>query len=158
EGMIRAIEEVRRQADPLGRRRPLGKGPSGIEVSRQRVPIGVVAIVYEARPNVTAECAALALKSGNAVVLRGGKEAIESNRAIAHAIQKGLSTGRLPMDAVILIEDLSHDSVVELLGAFGRVDLVIPRGGAKLMALVDAHARVPVIRHGQGICHVYVDQ
>lgn len=156
-GMIRALEEVRAQHDPLGQRRAIGRGRTGIEVGRQRVPLGVVAIVYEARPNVTAECAALTIKSGNVVVLRGGKEAIESNKAIARAVASGLEAAGLPVDAAILIEDTSREAVSELLGATGFVDLVIPRGGAGLMAMVDEHARVPVIRHGQGICHVYVD-
>jgi glutamate-5-semialdehyde dehydrogenase len=156
-GMIRALEEVRAQEDPLGSRRSIGRGRTGIEVSRQRVPLGVVAIVYEARPNVTAECAALTIKSGNVVILRGGKEAIESNKAIARAVSSGLESAGLTTDAAILIEDTSREAVFELLGATGFVDLVIPRGGAGLMAMVDEHARVPVIRHGQGICHVYVD-
>jgi glutamate-5-semialdehyde dehydrogenase len=156
--MVRAIEEVRAQPDPLGGRRAIGVGRSGVRVERKRVPLGVVAIVYEARPNVTAECAALTLKSGNAVVLRGGSEAAESNRAIAEAIHRALSASRVPPQAVQLVLDPSRDAVVELLGATGLVDLVIPRGGAGLMAMVDAHAKVPVIRHGQGICHVYVDE
>lgn len=156
-GMVRALEEVRAQPDPLGTRRPLGRGRAGFEVAKQRVPLGVVAIVYEARPNVTAECAALTVRSGNVVVLRGGKEAVESNRAIARALCRGLEQSELPADAVLLVMDQGREAVVELLGATGAVDLVIPRGGAGLMALVDAHAKVPVIRHGQGICHVYVD-
>jgi glutamate-5-semialdehyde dehydrogenase len=155
--MVRAVTEVAAQSDPLSERRSIGTGPSGIEVYRQRIPLGVIAIVYEARPNVTAECAALALKSGNAVVLRGGKEAFASNQAIWQAIRRGLEAAQLPLDSVVLIEDPSRSAVVELLGATGLVDLVIPRGGAGLMALVDEHARVPVIRHGQGICHVYID-
>jgi glutamate-5-semialdehyde dehydrogenase len=157
-GMMRALEEVRKQADPLGSRRSLGQGPSGIEVYRQRVPLGVVAIVYEARPNVTAECAALTIKSGNVVILRGGKEAFESNKAIAQSIASGLEKAGLTKDAVLFVEDTSREAVSELLGAAGEVDLVIPRGGAGLMAMVDEHARVPVIRHGEGICHVYVDE
>lgn len=157
EQVAAAIEAVRAQPDPLGARRAVGAGPSGIRVLRQRIPLGVIAIVYEARPNVTAECAALAVKSGNAVVLRGGKEAFESNRAIAAAVRRGLVEAGLPADAVAFVEDLAHEAVVELLGAAGLVDLVIPRGGDRLMALVDQHARVPVIRHGAGICHVYVD-
>jgi glutamate-5-semialdehyde dehydrogenase len=155
--MVRAIDEIRALPDPIGGRRSIGTGRSGIRVLRQRVPLGVVAIVYEARPNVTAECAALTLKSGNAVVLRGGKEAFESNRAIVRSIRSALERSRIPADAVGFVEDLAHEAVVELLGASGAIDLVIPRGGDKLMALVDAHARVPVIRHGQGICHVYID-
>lgn len=157
DGVVRALREVAAQPDPLAARRPIGTGRSGIEVFRQRVPLGVIAIVYEARPNVTAECAALTLKSGNAVVLRGGKEARRSNQALAAAVRAGVEAAGLPPDAVILVEDPDRAAVIELLGATGLVDLVIPRGGAGLMQLVDAHARVPVIRHGQGICQVYVD-
>jgi glutamate-5-semialdehyde dehydrogenase len=156
--LAKSVLEVKKQPDPLGSRRSIGRGPSGIEVSRQRVPLGVVAIVYEARPNVTAECAALTIKSGNVVILRGGKEALESNKAIARAVAAGLERAGLPPDAAILIEDTGREAVKELLGAVGFVDLVIPRGGAGLMAMVDENARVPVIRHGQGICHVYVDE
>lgn len=155
--MVRSVDEVRAQPDPLGSRRPLSRGRSGIEVMKARIPLGVVAIVYEARPNVTAECAALTLKSGNVVVLRGGKEAARSNRAIHAAIVRGLASTKVSPDAVLLVTDPSREAVAELLGATGMVDLVIPRGGAGLMSMVDEHARVPVIRHGQGICHVYVD-
>ena len=157
DSMIRAVRDVAEQPDPLGARRAIGTGPSGIEVTRRRVPLGVIAIVYEARPNVTAECAALTIKSGNGVVLRGGKEALRSNRAIASAVTDGLAQVDLPPAAVTLVTAPERSAVVELLGAVGLVDLVIPRGGAGLMALVDEHAKVPVIRHGQGICHVYVD-
>lgn len=155
--MVRAVREVRGQADPLGAHRSLGAGRSGLRVTRRRVPLGVVAIVYEARPNVTAECAALTLKSGNAVVLRGGKEARHSNAAIGAAVQAGLRAAGAPEDAVLLMADSTREDVAALLGAVGQVDLVIPRGGHGLMQMVDALAKVPVIRHGQGICHVYVD-
>lgn len=157
DAMVRGVLEVAAQPDPLGAKRDLGQGRSGIRVSKTRIPLGVIAIVYEARPNVTADCAALCVKSGNAVVLRGGKEAIQSNMAIAKAVREGLAAADLPSDAAILIESLDHEAVQNLLGATGLVDLVIPRGGEKLMQLVDALARVPVIRHGQGICQVFVD-
>ncbi len=156
-GIARAVREVRAQPDPLAARREIGEGRSGIRVTRRRVPLGVIAIVYEARPNVTAECAALTIKSGNAVVLRGGREAANSNRAIGDAVAAGLAAVGAPADAVIVMDRSSREDVAALLGATGRVDLVIPRGGHGLMAMVDEHARVPVIRHGQGICHVYVD-
>lgn len=157
-GMVRAVREVKAQPDPLGSAREIGTGRSGIRVTRRRIPLGVIAIVYEARPNVTAECAALTLKSGNAVVLRGGKEALRSNQAVAAAVREGLQNSEAPEDAVILIEDTDRAAVRALLGATGRVDLVIPRGGERLMQLVDELARVPVIRHGQGICQVYVHE
>ncbi|MBI2372761.1 MAG: glutamate-5-semialdehyde dehydrogenase [Deltaproteobacteria bacterium] len=155
--LLQAIDEVSSLPDPLGGVTRLGRGRSGIEVTRARVPLGVIAIVYEARPNVTVECAALTLKSGNAVVLRGGKEALRSNQALAAAVQAGLGRALLPETAVGLVTTTEKSAVVELLGAVGQVDLVIPRGGEALMALVDEHARVPVIRHGRGVCHVYVD-
>lgn len=158
DGIVRAVHEVAALPDPLGEERPLGAGRSGIEVYRRRVPLGTIAVVYEARPNVTAECAALAVASGNAVVLRGGKEARRSNEAIGAAVRAGLEQAGLPADLVGILASSTREEVAHLLGAVGRVDLVIPRGGASLMALVDAHARVPVIRHGQGICQVYVDR
>lgn len=156
-GVSRAVREVRDQPDPLADRREIGEGRSGIRVTRQRVPLGVVAIVYEARPNVTAECAALTIKSGNAVILRGGKEALQSNMALAGAVRAGLEAAGVDQDAVILIEDTNREAVAELLGATEFVDLVIPRGGHGLMKIVDELARVPVVRHGQGICHAYID-
>lgn len=157
-----ALRAVADQPDPLAGEEAPGTtaswtGPTGIVISEQRVPLGVIAIVYEARPNVAAECAALTLKSGNALVLRGGKEAQASSRAIVQAIADGLSEVGLEPAVVQLVTDPAREAVVALLRATGLVDLVIPRGGAGLMALVDAEARVPVIRHGQGICHVYVD-
>ncbi|MFO0723417.1 MAG: glutamate-5-semialdehyde dehydrogenase [Myxococcota bacterium] len=158
EALARAVESVRAQADPLNEVVSAGRGPSGIEIERRRVPLGVIAIVYESRPNVAAECAALTLKSGNAVVLRGGKEAAHSSAAIVLAIHQGLQAAGLDPALVQRIEAPGREAVVELLQATGLVDLVIPRGGAQLMALVDSTARVPVIRHGQGICHVYVDR
>lgn len=156
--LVSSVLEVKAQPDPLGAARELGRGRAGFRVQKRRIPLGVVAIVYEARPNVTAECAALTVKSGNAVVLRGGKEALRSNRALAEAVREGLRAAKLPEDAVVFIDDVQRSTVVELLTATGQVDLLIPRGGHALMSLVDEHARVPVIRHGQGICHVYVDQ
>lgn len=156
--VARAVREIRALPDPLASARTLGTGRSGVRVTKRRVPLGVVAIVYEARPNVTAECAALTLKSGNAVVLRGGKEASRSNEAIAAAVHEGLRAAGAPEDAVIGLFRSTREEVAELLASVGAVDLVIPRGGKALMAMVDEHARVPVIRHGEGICHVYVDR
>ena len=158
ESMATALMEVAAQADPLGSHRELGNGRSGIRVTRRRIPLGVIGIVYEARPNVTAECAALTIKSGNAVVLRGGKEAINSNRCIAKLVQSSLSESGLPPACVTFIDDTGRQSVKELLEATNYIDLLIPRGGAGLMRVVDELARVPVIRHGQGICHVFIDE
>jgi glutamate-5-semialdehyde dehydrogenase len=157
EGVVRAVREVRALPDPLGEVRELGTRPNGLRVTRRRIPLGVLAVIYEARPNVTVEAATLAIKSGNAIVLRGGREALGSNRALVAAVRAGLERAGLVPDAVQFVDDPARERVAELLGAAGRVDLAIPRGGAELMKLVDEHARVPVIRHGQGICHLYLD-
>lgn len=158
DAMIAAVRAVKDQPDPLSGRREIGTTKTGLRVTRQRVPLGVVAIVYEARPNVTAECAALTLKSGNAVILRGGKEAARSNAAISALIKSALEREGIDPAAVTFVSDTGRDTVVALLQASGKIDLLIPRGGPGLMQLVDAHARVPVIRHGQGICHVFIDR
>jgi glutamate-5-semialdehyde dehydrogenase len=158
EAMVRALRELIALPDPLSEVRRMGSRPNGLEVFRRRVPLGVLAIVYEARPNVTIEAASLALKSGNAIVLRGGREASRSNAALVRAAQEGLMRAGLPKDSVQRVEDDSRKHVKELLQAVGKVDLVIPRGGAELMKMVDELARVPVIRHGQGITHVYLDR
>ena len=157
DAMVSAVRELRSLPDPLAESGAPSVRPNGLRVARRRIPLGVVAVIYEARPNVTVEAATLAIKSGNAMVLRGGREAMESNRALVAAVRAGLEAAGLPADAVVFVDDPARERVVELLGASGRVDLVIPRGGAALMHLVDAHARVPVIRHGQGICHVFLD-
>ena len=157
DAMLASVREVRALPDPLGEERTPWLRPNGLRITKRRIPLGVIAVVYEARPNVTVEAATLAIKSGNAMVLRGGKEAMGSNRALVAAVRAGLETAGFPADAVTFIDDPSRDRVIELLGAVGQVDLVIPRGGIELMKMVDAHARVPVIRHGQGICHVFLD-
>lgn len=157
-GIVRSVQEVASLPDPLGQSQPLGNRPNGLRVRRQRIPLGVLAVIYEARPNVTVEAACLAIKSGNAIVLRGGREAMASNGALVGAVRAGLAAAGLPESCVQWIEDPSRERVAELLGAVGQVDLAIPRGGAELMKLVDACARVPVIRHGQGITHVFLDQ
>ncbi len=156
--ILDSIREVIALPDPLSELRQLGERPNGLRVAKRRVPLGVLAVIYEARPNVTVEAATLALKSGNAVVLRGGREALRSNAALVGAIRGGLQRSNLPPDCVQLVEDPSRERVVELLGSKGQVDLAIARGGAELMAMVDACARVPVMRHGQGITHLFVDK
>jgi glutamate-5-semialdehyde dehydrogenase len=158
EAMLGALRELISLPDPLSEMRKIGSRPNGLEVFRRRVPLGVLVIVYEARPNVTIEAASLALKSGNAIVLRGGREASRSNAVLVRAAQEGLVQAGLPKDCVQRVEEDSRRHVKELLQALGKVDLVIPRGGAELMKMVDELARVPVIRHGQGITHVYVDR
>lgn len=152
-----SVRAVIALADPLAEERPLTERPNGLRVSKRRVPLGVIAVVYEARPNVTIECAALTIKSGNALILRGGKEAIQSNTVLANCVREGLITAGFDAHAVQLITDTARERVAELLGAVGKLDLCIPRGGAGLMAMVDEFAKVPVIRHGQGICHLYID-
>ncbi|MEZ4390071.1 MAG: glutamate-5-semialdehyde dehydrogenase [Polyangiales bacterium] len=157
DGVVAAVRAVRDAPDPLAEERFMTQRPNGLRVFRRRVPLGVIAVVFEARPNVTVEAAALTLRSGNAVVLRGGKEAARSNAALADVVRAGLVDAGLPAEVVGFVRDLARERVVELLGATGLVDLAIPRGGASLMRLVDAHARVPVVRHGAGVCHLYVD-
>src|SRR5499427_2799878 len=153
-----SLREVRALPDPLSEERYVGERPNGLRVAKRRVPLGVLAVIYEARPNVTVEAAALAIKSGNAVVLRGGREALGSNSALVRSIRGGLERSGLPQDCVQIIEDPSRERVSELLGSKGQIDLAIARGGSELMALVDACARVPVVRHGQGITHLFIDQ
>jgi len=157
DAMVNAVRALRGLPDPLGEERFLHERPNGIRVYRRRIALGVIAVIYEARPNVTVEAASIALRAGNAVALRGGSEAVRSNTALAEAVQQGVADAGLPPDAVVFLRDTSRERVAELLGASGLVDLCIPRGGHQLMDFVDAHARVPVIRHGAGVCHVYVD-
>ncbi len=158
DGVLSALRGVRELPDPLGEERELSTRPNGLRVSKRRIPLGVIAVIYEARPNVTVEAAALCIRSGNAVVLRGGSEARETNAALADAVRRGLTDAGMNPDAVAFVRDPDRERVAALLGAVGLVDLVIPRGGRGLMDFVDAHAKVPVIRHGAGVCHVYVDR
>lgn len=156
-GMAQAVREVAALADPVGvvtRRETLA---NGIVVERVRIPLGVVAMIYEARPNVTADAAALCLMAGNAVILRGGSEAIHSNQAIASALHEALRAHGLPEAAVTLVEDLSRETMLALLQLSDIIDLAIPRGGEGLIRFVTEHARVPVIKHYKGVCHLYVD-
>jgi glutamate-5-semialdehyde dehydrogenase len=156
-GIADALREVAALPDPVGMATRRETRPNGIEIERVRVPLGVVAMIYEARPNVTADAAALCLKAGNAVILRGGSEAIRSNIAIAAALKRALRAHGLPEAAVMLIEDLRRESMIELLQLTDIVDLAIPRGGEGLIRFVAEHARVPVIKHYKGVCHLYVD-
>jgi len=161
EGRIAAMADGVRQvaalADPVGEITDLKPRPSGIEVGHMRVPLGVIGIIYESRPNVTADAAVLCLKSGNACVLRGGSEAIRSNQAIARCIHRALRDAGLPTDAVQVVETTDRAAVGELLTMPRYVDVVIPRGGKGLVEFVSEHARVPVIKHLDGNCHVYID-
>ncbi len=155
--MADGVREVAALADPVGEITGLAYRPSGIQVGRMRVPLGVIGIIYESRPNVTADAAALCLKSGNACILRGGSEAIHSNRAIAAHIRAGLAEASLPEDAVQLIETIDRAAVGELLRMEKFVDVIVPRGGKGLIARIMAESRIPIIKHLDGICHVYID-
>lgn len=158
QGMATALREVAAQADPLGMVTRTDTRPNGLVVERQRIPLGLVAMIYEARPNVTAEAAALCLKAGNAVLLRGGSEAAASNAAIAACLHAALRDAGLPEAAVSLVADPAREHVLELLGLADLVDLAIPRGGESLIRFVTEHARVPVIKHYKGVCHLVVDR
>ncbi len=156
--MAEGIRQVAALPDPVGRVLETVERPNGLRIEKVSVPMGVVAIVYESRPNVTSDAAALALKSGNACVLRGGKEARRSSRAIVKALRAGAVAAGLPEDCVTMLDDPSHESVNMLMRAVGLVDLLIPRGGKKLIDACVRGALVPCIQTGTGICHVYVDR
>ena len=158
EAMAEGIRQVAALPDPVGRVRQQVVRENGLVIDRVGVPMGVVAIIYESRPNVTSDAAALAIKSGNACVLRGGKEAFRSANAIVEAMQQGLQSVGLPKDLCQLVQDTTRASAMELMTAVGYVDLLIPRGGAGLIRACTENARVPCIQTGTGICHIYVDQ
>lgn len=155
--MADGLRQVAALEDPIGKISELKQRPSGIKVGQMRVPLGVIGIIYESRPNVTADAAGLCLKSGNAVILRGGSEAFNSNQAIAACIRAGLEACDLPADAVQVIETTDRQAVGELLRLSEYVDVIVPRGGKGLIERVSAEARMPVIKHLDGICHVYID-
>ncbi len=157
QGMADGLREIAALPDPVGAVRDLASRPSGIQVGRMRTPIGVIGIIYESRPNVTADAAGLCLKSGNAAILRGGSEAIRSNRAIAEQIRGGLEDAGLPADGVQVIATTDRDAVGALIQMPESVDVVVPRGGKGLVERIAREARVPVIKHLEGVCHVYVD-
>ena len=157
QGMAEGIRQVAELPDPVGRVRSEVLRPNGIVIHKVGVPMGVVAIIYESRPNVTSDAAALAIKSGNACVLRGGKEAFCSSNAIVQAMQKGLVEAGLPAELCQLVQDTTRQSAQELMTAVGYVDLLIPRGGAGLIKACTENAKVPCIQTGTGICHIYVD-
>lgn len=157
-GMADGARQVASLADPCGKVISGGKLKNGLEVTKVTVPLGVIGIIYEARPNVTADSAVLCLKSGNAVILRGGKEAINSNKAVASVMRKAIEIAGLPADSVQLIEDTTRQSSIELMGLSDYLDVLIPRGGAGLIKATVENAKVPVIETGVGNCHVYVDE
>jgi glutamate-5-semialdehyde dehydrogenase len=157
EGVAAAVAEVAALPDLVGRMERVETRPNGLEVGRMRIPLGVVAMIYESRPNVTTDAAALCLKSGNAVILRGGKEAFFSNHALGRAVAAGLEEAGLPPRAVQILGSTDRSVMVDLLRQEDYIDLVIPRGGEGLIRFVAEHARVPVLKHYKGVCHVYVD-
>jgi glutamate-5-semialdehyde dehydrogenase len=155
--MAEGLRQIAALADPVGEITDLNYRPSGIQVGRMRVPLGVIGIIYESRPNVTADAAGLCLKSGNAAILRGGSEAIHSNRAIAACIQAGLKQAGLPQDAVQVVETTDRAAVGELIRMKEYVDVIVPRGGKSLIERISAEATIPIIKHLHGVCHVYID-
>ena len=155
--MIEGLHQVAALPDPIGAITDLSYRPSGIQVGRMRVPLGVVGIIYESRPNVTADAAALCLKSGNATVLRGGSEAFHSNQAIAASVRRGLQAAGLPADGVQVVETTDRAAVGAMISMPEYIDIIIPRGGKGLIDRISREARVPVIKHLDGICHVYID-
>jgi glutamate-5-semialdehyde dehydrogenase len=157
EQMAEGVEQVAKLPDPVGEISERVQRPTGIEVARMRVPIGVIAIIYESRPNVTADAAALCLKSGNACILRGGSEALESNRAIAACVRAGLALAGLPESAAQLVDTPDRAAVGELITMNEYVDIIVPRGGKELIARLQRESRIPMLKHLDGVCHVYVD-
>jgi glutamate-5-semialdehyde dehydrogenase len=157
EGMAEGLEQIAALPDPVGEISNMNYRPSGIQLGQMRVPLGVIGIIYESRPNVTADAAGLCLKSGNATILRGGSEAIHSNKAVAACIQRGLEQAGLPTTAVQVVETTDRAAVGELITMTEYVDVIVPRGGKSLTERISHDARVPVIKHLDGICHVYID-
>ncbi len=157
EAMAEGLEQIARLADPVGAITELRERPSGIRVGRMRVPLGVIGIIYESRPNVTADAAGLCLKSGNAAILRGGSEALRSNRAIAACMHEGLDVAGLPRAAIQVIATGDRAAVGELLTMNRYVDIIVPRGGKGLIERVMNESRIPMIKHLDGVCHVYID-
>ncbi|WP_263226734.1 glutamate-5-semialdehyde dehydrogenase [Pseudomonas alabamensis] len=158
DGMIAGLRQVAGLPDPVGAIRDMSYRPSGIQIGKMRVPLGVIGIIYESRPNVTIDAASLCLKSGNATILRGGSEAIHSNRAIAACIQRGLAAADLPPAVVQVVETTDREAVGALISMPQFVDVIVPRGGRGLIERISRDARVPVIKHLDGICHVYVGE
>ena len=159
EAMAQGLEDIAALEDPVGRVQEKWMRPNGMEISRVSVPIGVIGIIYESRPNVTADAGGLCLKSGNAAILRGGSDGFTTSQIIVSALQQGLADAGLDPNSIQMVQTTSRDAVGEMLsGLNGTIDLIVPRGGKSLVARVQEHARVPVFSHLEGICHVYVDK
>jgi glutamate-5-semialdehyde dehydrogenase len=157
-GMADGLREVARLPDPVGQVIKMWRRPNGLVVGRMRIPIGVIGIIYESRPNVTADAAALCLKSGNSVILRGGSEAFHSNQAIGNILQKAIVKVGLSKEAIQIIPHTQREVVQEMLQLEDEIDLIIPRGGEELIRFVVAHSKIPVIKHYKGVCHIFVDE
>ena len=155
--IVDGVRQVMALPDPIGQVTKMETRPNGLIIGRRRVPLGVIAIIFEARPNVTVDAAALCLKSGNVCILRGGKEAIRSNRCVTALMREALRSAGLPEDCISRVQDTSHETANELMHLDGYVDVLIPRGGAGLIRAVAKEASVPVIRTGEGVCHIYID-
>ncbi len=158
EGMAAGVDQIAGMTDPIGEVLTGKRLPNGLRIEQVRVPLGVIGIIYEARPNVTADAAALCLKAGSAVILRGGKEAFSSNRCITNVMREAIAKAGLPEDCIQLVQDTSRESAKEMMGLTDYLDVLIPRGGAGLIRSVVENSRVPVIQTGAGNCHVYVDE
>src|SRR5437660_5292459 len=157
EAVARGLEDIAAQADPVGRVLAEWTRPNGLRIARISVPLGVIGIIYESRPNVTADAGSIALKSGNAAILRGGSESFHSSRALVAALQYGLRAAGLPEHAVQLVPTRDRDAVGMMLKMSGVIDIIVPRGGASLIERVQRESRIPVIAHLEGLCHTYVD-
>ena len=158
EGMVEGLRQIAGLSDPIGEMISMSERPNGLKIGKRRVPLGVVGIIYESRPNVTADAFGLCLKTGNVTILRGGKDAIHSNIAIAKALKEGLKKAGITEDAVILVEDTAREHVEEMMRLRDYIDVLIPRGGKQLIDNVVNHSTVPVIETGTGNCHIYVDE
>jgi glutamate-5-semialdehyde dehydrogenase len=158
QGMANGLREVAGLPDPVGEVVRIGRRPNGLMVGRMRIPIGVIAIIYESRPNVTADAAGLCLKSGNSVILRGGSEAFHSNQAIGHVLQNAIVKTGLPLGAIQIVPHTKREAIQEMLQLKGEIDLIIPRGGEELIRFVVRHSKIPVIQHFKGVCHIFVDE
>ena len=158
EDMAEGLEQIADLDDPIGEVLGLKVRPNGLQIGKKRVPLGVIGIIYESRPNVTADAFGLCFKTGNAVILRGGSDAVHSNMAIVHAIREGLRKEKLPQDSILFVEDTSRETASEMMKLHDYIDVLIPRGGAGLIAAVVENSTVPVIETGTGNCHIYVDE
>jgi glutamate-5-semialdehyde dehydrogenase len=158
DAMIRGLHEVAALPDPVGAITGMWVRPNGLRVGRQRIPLGVIGFIYESRPNVTVDAAALCLKSGNTVILKGGKESIHSNLALAQVMQQALTEAQAPAAAIQVIPSVAREATLELLKQDELVDLIIPRGGEGLIRFVAEHSRIPVLKHYKGVCHIFVDE